>query len=170
MTHSEAHYHQDIVVEPLHSDTILPSRASNGSAGYDAHAYLRNRRVKVYSATNVVGELLGPTIVLMPGDRALIPLGFKARMPTGMEAQVRPRSGLALKVGLVVANAPGTIDADFPDEWMVMLENTSQVPATVDHEERVAQIVFARYLTPFFMTGTVERSTTREGGFGSTGL
>jgi dUTP pyrophosphatase len=106
---------------------------------------------------------------LAPGATALVPLGFRARLPQGFEAQVRVRSSVAFRKGLVVPNAPGTIDADYPDEWLVMLRNDSAAPATIEHGERIAQVVLNRFAVLPWEVGTVVRSSDRTGGVGSTG-
>ena len=108
-------------------------------------------------------------LVLGPGDTALVPTGFKARVPPGYEAQVRIRSSIAFNRGLILPNAPGTIDADYPDEWLIMLKNDSAHSATIQHGERIAQIVLGRFAVLPWTDGTVEISTDRQGGLGSTG-
>ena len=108
-------------------------------------------------------------ITLAPGERALIPLGFKAQLPVGFEAQIRPRSGTSVKTDLVIANAPGTVDADYPDEWCVPVKNGGPRPLVIVHGDRIAQMVLCRFAVLDFAAGTVGRSTDREGGFGSTG-
>lgn len=166
-----------VVFEKLHDDVAVPARATRESAGYDLRAYLDGRRVSVYRAADgergdePPGETAAGTarLVLGPADRALVPTGLKARLPSGFEAQVRIRSSLALERGLILPNAPGTIDADYPDEWYVLLQNASSRPAEVRHGERVAQAVLQRYETAEWVEGSVERSTGRDGGFGSTG-
>jgi dUTP pyrophosphatase len=100
---------------------------------------------------------------------ALLPLGFKARLPAGYEAQIRPRSGASFKKGLAIPNAPGTVDSDYPDEWRVIVRNATTQPLAVEHGERIAQMVLHRYEVLPFVRGTVCRSTDRAGGFGSTG-
>jgi dUTP pyrophosphatase len=100
---------------------------------------------------------------------ALIPLGFKARLPLGIEGQVRPRSGTSFKKGLQIPNAPGTIDSDFPDEWMVIVRNPLDQEIVIEHGERIAQLVLARYEVLPVEHGAVAATTTRVGGFGSTG-
>lgn len=110
----------------------------------------------------------GPRVRLEPGDRILVPTGFRARLPRGYEAQIRIRSSLAWKRGLIVPNAPGTIDADYPDEWFVLIQNASPRPQPIAHGERVAQAVVARHRTLPWSEGEVGRSTERTGGFGST--
>jgi dUTP pyrophosphatase len=108
-------------------------------------------------------------LTLEPGVMALVPLGFRARLPHGIEAQIRPRSGAAFKKGLHVANSPGTIDADFPDEWMVPVRNGGSGALVIDHGERIAQMVLARYEVLQIELGSVAATTSRTGGFGSTG-
>ena len=111
----------------------------------------------------------GLSITLAAGEKALFPLGFRARLPEGYEAQVRPRSGTSLKTDLVIVNSPGTIDADYPDEWCVPVKNGGTVPLTVRHGERIAQMVLARFEILPFTRGIVSQTTDRAGGFGSTG-
>lgn len=111
----------------------------------------------------------GVALDLGPGNTALLPLGFKARLPIGIEAQIRMRSSWALSKGLILPNAPGTIDADYPDEWMVMVRSISQRNATVRHGDRVAQAVLNRYEVIPWVEGAVGVSSDRQGGFGSTG-
>ena len=100
---------------------------------------------------------------------ALVPLGFRARLPRGIEAQIRPRSGAAFKKGLHIANSPGTVDCDFPDEWMVPVRNASVGPLIIEHGERIAQMVLSRYEVIPYEAGSVQATTNRQGGFGSTG-
>ncbi|MDR2588694.1 MAG: dUTP diphosphatase [Spirochaetales bacterium] len=108
--------------------------------------------------------------VIEPGEYALIPTGIKIQMPSGIEAQVRPRSGLALKFGVSVLNAPGTIDADYRGEIKVILINHGKTPFAVSPGDRIAQIVFAPVTRAAFMrTHTLEDSSRADGGFGSTG-
>lgn len=164
----------NILFEALQPGVEPPRRATAASAGHDLAACLSGGTVKVFVAGRpesraVATDAEGPFIELAPAEKALIPLGFRARLPEGFEAQVRPRSGTSLKTDLVIVNSPGTIDADFPDEWMVPVGNGGRVPLRVRHGERIAQMVLARYETLAFVEGRVERSTERAGGFGSTG-
>lgn len=162
-----------IVFEALHPGLRPPQRATAASAGHDLAACLLSGSVTVFVdgkpglRSVEAGEV--PAITLAPGEKALIPLGFRARLPVGYEAQVRPRSGTSLKTDLVIVNSPGTIDADFPDEWMVPVKNGGTAPLRIAHGERIAQMVLARYETLEFEAGSVTRSTERAGGFGSTG-
>ncbi len=164
----------EILFEALHPGVEPPRRATAASAGHDLSACFTAGTVTVFvggvpAPRSVATDADGRHLTLAPGEKALIPLGFKARLPVGYEAQVRPRSGTSLKTDLVIVNAPGTIDADFPDEWCVPVKNGGVAPLTLRHGERIAQMVLARYETLAFTAGTVTRSTDRAGGFGSTG-
>jgi dUTP pyrophosphatase len=163
-----------LIIELLHTDARPPQRATAGSAGYDLFAYLSGRTVRCSDGRRTWeadpsredGTL---SFELEPNCMALIPLGFKARLPHGFEAQIRPRSGTTFKKGLAIPNAPGTIDADFPDEWMVLVRNPGSRPIRVDHGERIAQMILARYEVLPITHGPVGVTTDRIGGFGSTG-
>ncbi len=162
------------VFERLHDDVELPARATAGSAGYDVRAYLKGRSVR-YSDGATQGERPATEeggewgITLTPGEMALVPLGFRTRLPLGIEAQVRPRSGQAFKRALTIPNAPGTVDADYAEEWMVIVRNDAPMARRLVHGERIAQVVFARHVVLELREGMVRRSTERAGGFGSTG-
>lgn len=163
-----------IVFEPLHTGVEPPHRATAASAGHDLAACLTAGTVRVFvggvpTARPVDPDPAGGSVVLAPGEKALIPLGFRARLPVGYEAQVRPRSGTSLKTDLVIVNAPGTIDADYPDEWCVPVKNGGTAPLQIRHGERIAQFVLSRFETLPFTVGAVARTTGRVGGFGSTG-
>ncbi len=163
-----------IVFESLHDGVEPPRRATSASAGHDLAACLTSGVVKVFTAGRATPRAVetgaaGMTITLAPAEKALVPLGFRARLPAGYEAQVRPRSGTSLKTELVIVNSPGTIDADYPDEWCVPVRNGGTAPLVITHGERIAQMVLARFETFEFVDGSVERSTDRAGGFGSTG-
>ncbi len=161
----------DIRFEPLFPDVVAPSRATEASAGYDVRAHVRDRTVRIARRGDVEERAVGDDgeLVLHPGETALVPLGFRARLPDGYEAQMRLRSSIAFKHSLVMPNAPGTIDADYPDEWLAMLRNAGDAPATIAHGERVAQVVLARYEVLEWREGEVGISTSRTGGLGSTG-
>ena len=166
-----------VVFEPLADDVETPTRSTRQSAGYDVRAHLTRGAVYVHrsgagraeSETPEEGPT-GPRLTLEPGDRALIPTGFRARLPDGYEAQIRMRSSLAWKRGLIVPNAPGTVDADYPDEWFVLVLNASPLAVTIEHGERIAQIVLNRYEVVPWREGAVGVSTDRVGGLGSTGV
>ena len=131
----------------------LPQYATAQSAGMDLRANLEE------------------PVELRPMERRLIPTGLYIALPEGYEAQVRPRSGLALKKGITVLNSPGTIDADYRGEVGVLLINLSQEDFTVNDGERVAQMVIARHETASFQQVQVLDETERgAGGYGHTGV
>ncbi len=131
----------------------LPQYATAQSAGMDLRANI------------------DAPIVLRPLERRLIPTGLHIALPPGYEAQVRPRSGLALKHGITVLNAPGTIDADYRGDIGVVLINLSDQDFTVNDGERIAQMVIARHETAEFVEVEVLSETERgEGGYGHTGV
>mgnify|MGYP000501020932 FL=1 len=114
---------------------------------------------------------ISESIILNPLERAIIKTGLFMSLPRGLEAQVRPRSGLAAKKGITVLNSPGTIDADYRGEVGVILINLSQVCFTVNNGDRIAQLVIARHEQIKWTEVTVLDETDRgEGGFGSTGV
>ena len=162
-----------LILELLHEDALPPRRATQGSAGYDLFAYLTGRAVECSDGHRRWMEQADGAddsrIVLPAHAMALIPLGFKARLPNGYEAQIRPRSGAAFKKGLGIPNAPGTVDSDFPDEWRVIVRNMTDAPIEIAHGERIAQMVLHRYEVLRFVEGKVGVTTERVGGFGSTG-
>lgn len=137
---------------PEARDLPLPRPATPQSAGMDLRACVEQ------------------TVVLEPGSRAVVPTGIAIALPEGYEAQVRPRSGLASRVGLTLLNTPGTIDADYRGEIRVILVNHGDAPVTVKRGERVAQMVFHRLprmtLEEVDSLPETERGT---GGFGHTG-
>ena len=131
----------------------LPAYATSQSAGMDLRANIDT------------------PIVLQPMERRLIPTGLHIALPAGFEAQVRPRSGLALKHGLTVLNSPGTVDADYRGEIMVLLINLSSASFTVNDGERIAQMVIARHEQATFVEVEELDETERgEGGYGHTGM
>lgn len=159
--------------EALYDDVIPLSRATRGSAGYDLHAYLKpGQYIDAYLAHGGKSHLqvaVSRAVVLPAGSRALIPLGFRMQLAPGYEAQIRPRSGRSFKSMLRIANSPGTIDEDYPNEWMVIVWNAGVEQIQIYHDDAIAQVVFARYEVPKFVIGTVGVTTNRIGGLGSTG-
>lgn len=159
-----------VVFEALHPEVVIPSRATAGAAGYDVRAYLRGRTIDGYHGTEPLQlQPSGERLAIPAGARVAVPLGFRASMPHGLEAQLRLRSSIAFRRGLVMPNAPATIDADYPGEWLVVVTNTLMVPVEIEHQERIAQIVFSRVEAPHIVPGRVGISTERSGGVGSTG-
>ena len=137
-----------------HADNLdLPSYATSGAAGLDLAA------------------AIGQPICLKPNMRQAIPTGFAMALPAGYEAQIRPRSGLALKYGITVANAPGTIDSDYRGEIAVILVNNGTDDFTITHGMRIAQMVIAAVTIMTLVEADDLDDTARAaGGFGSTGL
>lgn len=114
---------------------------------------------------------IGEDIVLKPMERRLIPTGLHIALPEGYEAQVRPRSGLALKHGITVLNSPGTIDADYRGEICVLLINLSDKDFTITDGERIAQMVIARHEQgEFVIVDELDTTLRGEGGYGHTGV
>ena len=109
-------------------------------------------------------------IELAPGGRALVPTGIRIALTADHEAQVRARSGLALKQGLTVLNAPGTIDADYRGEISVILINHSRVPAVINRGDRIAQLVVAPITRIVWREEALDKTVRGTGGFGSTGV
>lgn len=131
----------------------LPAYATTQSAGLDLRANIE------------------APITLHPLERRLVPTGLHIALPDGYEAQVRPRSGLALKHGITVLNTPGTVDADYRGEIMVLLVNFSNEDFVVKDGERIAQMVIAQYAKATFESVEVLDETERgEGGYGHTGV
>ena len=134
------------------STNELPEYSTKHAAGMDLRANLNEE------------------VILEPLERKLIPTGLFIELPIGYEAQVRPRSGLALKKGITVLNSPGTIDADYRGEIMVILINLSSEKFVIQHGERIAQMIVAAHETVNWERVEILEDTTRgEGGFGHTG-
>jgi dUTP pyrophosphatase len=135
------------------ADLPLPAYATAGAAGMDICAAVRE------------------DLVLAPGARALVPTGFAMALPPDFELQIRPRSGLALKSGIMVVNSPGTIDADYRGEVQILLLNAGAEPFVVTRGMRIAQGVLAPvYRAVWRESETLEATARDAGGFGSTGL
>ncbi len=114
--------------------------------------------------------LLAHPVTIPPGDRRSIPTGVSIELPAGYEAQIRPRSGLAIRHGVTMVNAPGTIDADYRGELHVLLLNTGRAPFTVHDGDRIGQMVIAPIIRATFVESDSLGDTERgSGGFGSTG-
>lgn len=135
------------------SKHALPEYATSQSAGMDLKAELDH------------------VIELLPGQRTLVPTGLFIELPSGYEAQIRPRSGLAFKHGITVLNSPGTIDADYRGELKVLLINHSDNSFTINDGERIAQLVVAKHESVIWKNeDELNNSIRGTGGFGSTGV
>jgi len=132
----------------------LPRYETSGAAGADLRANLENKA----------------SMTLDPGARALVPTGLRVALPQGFEAQIRPRSGLALKHGISLPNTPGTIDSDYRGALGVIMINHGDVPFVIAHGDRIAQLVVAPVvLAQFEQVDTLDETPRGAGGFGSTG-
>lgn len=143
----------DIQVKIINrSANPLPGYATADAAGMDLRANLE------------------AAVTLQPMERTLIPTGLFMELPAGFEAQVRPRSGLAIKQGLTLLNTPGTIDADYRGEIKIILINLSTEPQTIQHGDRIAQMVIAPFVQAALTeVGELTETVRGEGGFGHTG-
>lgn len=143
----------DVVQLDHAKDLPLPAYETADAAGMDVRA------------------ALSEAVTLAPGERKAIPTGLKLSIPSGYEVQVRPRSGLAIKKGITMINAPGTVDADFRGEVHVLMVNHSDEPFVVEHGERIAQLVVAPVVQATWnVVDALDETARGEGGFGSTGV
>ncbi|MFO8055711.1 MAG: dUTP diphosphatase [bacterium] len=134
-------------------DTPLPARQTSGSAGFDVFAACKE------------------TLRLEPGDRQAVPTGLALAIPPGYEVQVRPRSGLALKHGIVLPNAPGTIDSDYRGELKVIMMNLGDEPFEIKAGDRIAQLIVSRVAdADWEEADELDHTDRSEGGFGHTGV
>lgn len=141
-------------IKVLSKSGHMPEYATKGSAGADLRAYLPD----------------GP-VTLKPGERRLIPTGLFVELPQGMEAQVRARSGLAIKHGIGLVNGVGTVDSDYRGEWNVPMINWGSEAYTINNGDRIAQVVFSLYIQAEFEAAEKIDETERgSGGFGHTGI
>jgi len=132
---------------------VLPTYETEGSAGADLRAYIDE------------------PITLQPGERRLVPTGLFVELPVGIEAQVRARSGMAIKYGIALVNGVGTVDSDYRGEWNVPLINFSNEPYTIHNGDRIAQVVFSSYVKgEFVVTEEIDETERGAGGFGHTGI
>ncbi len=137
----------------LKNGAVLPEYGSKGAAGADISAFLEE------------------PVVLKPGETALVDTGVFMEIPGGYEAQIRPRSGLALKHGITFLNSPGTIDADYRGEVKIIVTNLGKEDFRIENGMRIGQIIFAKvYRGDFLKTELLEETERNDGGFGHTGL
>lgn len=139
------------------TEIALPSYETLGAAGADIRA-------------NFPPEQRGQGLTLAPMERAIVPTGFRVEIPHGYEIQVRPRSGLAFKHGITLANTPGTIDSDYRGPLGVLMINLSAQDYVVQHGDRIAQLIVAPVIQARFeLTSDLSDTARGSGGFGSTG-
>ncbi len=145
---------ETVSIPVLSKSGRLPSYETAGAAGADLRAYLPH----------------GP-LTLRAGERKLVPTGLYIQLPPGLEAQVRARSGLSIHYGITMANGVGTVDSDYRGEWQVALINLGEEPYTIHDGDRVAQVVFARYIKGVFTAAdTLDETERGTGSFGHTGV
>lgn len=137
----------------IEDEALMPFYATEFSAGVDLRAHIKE------------------PITLLPGKRALVPTGIKLALPEGVEGQVRSRSGLSWKNGVIVLNSPGTIDADFRGEISIVLANFGEEPFVIEPKMRIAQLVFASVvMADFAVMQELSQTVRGTGGFGSSGV
>ena len=147
------HVTVSIAQDPTAQDLPLPAYETNQAAGMDLRAAVTE------------------SCVVSPGERAMVPTGIRIALPPGTEAQIRPRSGLAIKHGISMINSPGTIDADYRGEINVLLINHGQNAFTINRGDRIAQMVIAPvYQADWNVVDTLDATERGEGGFGHTGV
>ncbi|MBI4558919.1 MAG: dUTP diphosphatase [Candidatus Hydrogenedentes bacterium] len=141
-----------ITREPGCEDLPLPAYETDHAAGMDLRAALQE------------------PLTLTPGQRTLVPTGLRIALPPGYEAQIRPRSGLAIRHGIAMVNSPGTIDADYRGEIRIILINLGTEPFTIQRGDRIAQMVIAPVIRiQWELVETLQATSRGDGGFGSTG-
>jgi dUTP pyrophosphatase len=142
----------NIRYQKLHPAALAPQRMSSGAAGYDLFACVEEE------------------LCIAPGERMAVPTGIAVSIPASYEAQIRPRSGLALKLGLGVLNSPGTIDSDYRGEIRVILINLGKEAIAITKQMRIAQMVISRVESPVFQScENLDETERADGGFGSSG-
>jgi dUTP pyrophosphatase len=184
-----------MIIHKLQSNVIVPKRHTDWSACFDVHAHLRGpvisedkipefKKVTMIDRTNSCSQIIPEvtwesdnphtTITIPANSRALIPTGIVFDIEPEYSIRMHPRSGLAWKYGITMINCEGVIDADYREEVFIPLFNTSEVPYTIEHGDRIAQFEIVRYYSSVtYLSSTsasAEKKTNRVGGFGSTGV
>lgn len=166
-------YVERLPIDPdLKKDPLpLPVRATTHSANYDVFADIKHRLITCYNAMNVRFELLNENkIILSPGDRAIVPTGFKMCSDIGWKIELYSRSGNSVKFGVTLSNNVGQIDCDFRHELKVLLSNNSDSMVTIHHNDRIAQLALEQVHNVHMIEGTLpEIDSNRKGGLGSSG-
>jgi len=145
--------HEKVFVQFSNENAVLPVQSTEHAAGYD------------------LSDCLSSVITIKPMERVLVPTGVRIAMPHHLEAQVRPRSGLAVKYGITVLNSPGTIDADYRGEIRVALINLGQEDFSIQNGMRIAQMIFNKVSHPELITvDDLDETARGEGGFGHSGV
>lgn len=166
----------------MYGDVSLPVKSTPGSACFDVFAYfgVKEVHVKVWNDQNVAIQYMAhqdlPTdkvhLTLRPGDRALIPTGLILDIPEGYSVRTHPRSGLAIKQGIALANCEGVIDWDYVEQLYVPVINFTNTAVVINHGDRIAQLEMVRVLDQELAVAlnAPAKKTSRNGGFGSTGV
>ena len=159
-----------IKIQLLRDDAVLPAYQTDGSSGFDLKACF-NKSDDITCTPDEPHPWFVDCIMLQPGRRVLIPTGIAMAIPAGFEGQVRSRSGYTLKQGLIVLNAPGTIDSDYRGEIGVIIMNASSQVQTIKPGDRIAQLVIAPVakVPAWEQVSTLDETERGEGGYGSTG-
>jgi dUTP pyrophosphatase len=158
-----------IPLKKLKEDTIIPNPSKPGDAGADARIIGFKKIIHENNKKELI-DIDSDTYTLKPLERVGCPLGFSTAIPEGYYFKVVPRSGLALWDGLSIVNSPGTIDAGYRNEWMVIVVNLSNKEVILKKGERICQIILSKmYNYKFIETNELPESERGEGGFGSTG-
>ena len=164
-----------VKINRLHDDVIMPNHATIGSACFDIHAYVpEGQIVTIYDRFNSVFDVpcSEDGISLEPGERILVPTGFRFVIPVGYSVRLHARSGISLKNGVALANSQGIIDSDYRKEVFVLLHNTTSQPFRINNGDRICQGEIVKIINfQFEEIETVdEKGLERIGGFGSTGI
>jgi dUTP pyrophosphatase len=157
----------------VEEDIPIPRYESDSASGLDLRANLKKADNKISGKKyNIIYDDKGQDyIILQPNGRVLIPTGIRLEIPVGFEAQIRPRSGLALNKGITIANTPGTIDADYRGEIGIILINLSNEDFTIKHGDRIAQLILNEVVKIHWsIVEKLEETSRGEGGFGHTGI
>lgn len=170
----------NLYVNPLHPNSVIPKKQTDHAACFDICAYITpydgdtDIQVKAYNNKNQYFEFFQTydmhKLIIMPGDRVLIPTGLAVCCDEGFKVQLVPRSGLSFKRGLMLSNSIGTIDADYRNELFVIFTNNSEETINIEHGERIAQIELIRLTPTTIMIGKLpDTFSNRKGGIGHTG-
>jgi len=160
----------NLYLERISETAIKPAKATTHSAAYDMYADLNGRYVKVYRVGKPQERIANSSIELFPGERAMIPTGWKMCCDPGWKIEIAPRSGNAIKKGLTLINCIGIIDADYRHEVMALVHNTSLEIVRIEDGDRISQLALERVNHIDFIEGTLPKiDSNRDGGFGHTG-
>lgn len=164
----------EIKIKTKHENVVIPEYATEGAAGFDFVAdsfiQLYNKQTPISFDEKLKYSIQKGYLVLRPNERLLVGTGLFMEIPQGYELQIRDRSGLSLKKGIKVFNAPGTIDSDYRGEVGIILANLSDSLVKIQLGERIAQGIIAKVEKAIFTNNTLSETKRADGGFGSTGI